>query len=93
MAGFVAGARRHQVELAARAEVGVVSLEVLRSSRRDAKGDFRINLTPSEARDLMRALQSAADEASRRAYVADHQNAEAEKTAIAAVAEQLEAAP
>jgi hypothetical protein len=65
--------RRHQVELDVRPDStpGFVHVAVLRSRRSESKSDRALVLTPSGARALMRALQSAADEASRRAYVAE----------------------
>jgi len=60
----------HAVELEANAEPGLVTLDVLRP-RRDAKSDQTLNLTPTQARELMKRLQSRADEADRLAYERD----------------------
>lgn len=64
------GGMRHDVELAANAEPGLVQLEVLRPAR-DAKSNQTLSLTPTEARELMKRLQSRADEADRLAYQRD----------------------
>lgn len=58
------------VRFRARAEPGVVRLGVERDSRRAAKQDQLLALSPSEARELMRALQGAADRADQLAYQA-----------------------
>lgn len=58
------------VRFRARAEPGVVRLGVERDSRRAAKQDQLLELSPSEARELMRALQGAADRADQLAYQA-----------------------
>lgn len=63
--------RRHEVELDVRADrdTGRVQLAVLRHNRREAKSDRAVVLSASSARELMKRLQAAADEADRRAYV------------------------
>lgn len=65
----------HQVELRSYADVRAgstrVVLELLRSSRREAKSDQLLFITPGAARDLMRQLQGCADEADRQAYAAN----------------------
>lgn len=63
--------KTHAVVFRTGPEVGAVRLEVLRHSRREAKQDRAFHLSPARARDLMRALQSAADEADRLAYRAE----------------------
>lgn len=73
-------AHHHEVNLRPRAESpGVVRLEVSRDSRRAAKGDQAIHLSATQARELMRALQGAADEADRLAYVAEKERARLEQ--------------
>ena len=69
-ASLVTGlSRAHEVEIQPRTTPdGHVRLEVLRSNRRRAEGDLVLELPPSRARDLMKALQGAADEADRLAY-------------------------
>lgn len=63
--------RHHPVQLQARPGTGVVRLELARESRREAKGDQSLTMTPTQCRELMRALQGAADEADRLAYERD----------------------
>lgn len=84
--------RRHGVELDVRPDdPGTVRVGVLRASRREAKSDRALVLTAAAARELMRALQSAADEADRRAYQAAKDLLEPEGLdgAVAAVARAL----
>jgi hypothetical protein len=83
--------RRHEVELDVRADstAGIVRVAVLRSKRSESKSDRALELSFAEARELMRALQSAADEASRRAYVAAKADPLDLSADVAAVAQAL----
>ncbi|PZR07094.1 MAG: hypothetical protein DI536_28985 [Archangium gephyra] len=58
---LVAGST-HLVALRLRPDADSVTLVVTRDSRRDAKGDSRLQLSLTAARTLQRALQGAVDE-------------------------------
>ena len=83
--------RRHEVELDVRADstAGLVRVAVLRSKRSESKSDRALELSFDDVRELMRALQSAADEASRRAYVAAKADPMDLSADVAAVARAL----
>jgi hypothetical protein len=64
--------RSHEVELDARADAtftGLVRVSVMRRNRAQAKSDRSLVLSASSARELMKQLQAAADEADRQAYL------------------------
>lgn len=64
--------RGHDVELEARADAtftGLVRVSVMRRNRAQAKSDRALMLSAGAARDLMKRLQAAADEADRQAYL------------------------
>lgn len=78
--------QHHDVELELKVEGGQVLIEVLRP-RRDAKGDQRLYLSPTQARELMKKLQSRADETDRQNYAAA--KADTLDNAVASVAKAL----
>jgi hypothetical protein len=78
------------VRFVARPGVAGVELAIERDSRREAKQDLRFQLSPGAARELMRALQGAADRADQLAYQAAR--APAPDQPLAVVIEQVAAA-
>lgn len=78
------------VRFVARPGVAGVELAIERDSRREAKQDLRFQLSPGAARELMRALQGAADRADQLAYQAAR--APAPDQPLDVVIEQLAAA-
>lgn len=63
--------RSHEVELDARADAtftGLVRVSVMRRNRAQAKSDRAMVLSAGAAREFMKRLQAAADEADRQAY-------------------------
>jgi hypothetical protein len=79
----------HALELQVTAAADAVTLHVRRSSRRQAKSDLLITLSPMGARNLMRALQGGADEADRLAYRHAKDSADSLDAAVQAVAAAL----
>ena len=79
------------VRFVARPAAGIVRLHVERDSRREAKSDRTFELSSSEARELLRALQAGADEADRLAYqAAKNKPPESLEEIVEELAEKLE---
>lgn len=86
----LAAGKSHEVDLRLEAGVGTVSIDINRHNRRRAAGDLALELSASAARDLMRALQGAADDADRQAYRVTKEREQAERTRVRLVAFEVE---
>lgn len=84
------GGRAHQVEVRARPELGCVRLELHRSDCKEGGGPV-VTLSLDEARELLRGLQGARDEAYRLAKLESKRKQDHLERTVDRVARALEA--